>query len=138
MIPVSQKILRELDRKSYLGGLGRGQGFGKLTPPKAIEVLRSLTRELMSMVFAGNSLRGTWTGGGITISMPNSGRYMVRGRRETLASFGFRNRASSSMHRYAKEVEVVGGLRWRERAAQQLMTEVVREKSDAGPSDSFI
>jgi len=98
--------------KSYLGGLGRGQGFGKLTPPKATDVLRSFTRELISMVFAGNSLRGTGTGGGITIHMSSSGKYILRGREETFFSFGFRNRDPLSMHRDTRKAEVAGEMRW--------------------------
>ena len=104
------KECSELKRRAYLGDLGRGQGFGKLTPPKAIEVLRSLTRELTSTISDGSSLRGSWTGV-ITISMSSSGRYMVRGREAPL-SLGFRNCSSSNMHRYAGEVEVAGEVGW--------------------------
>lgn len=50
--------LRNINRRSYLGGLGREYGFGKLTPPKVIEVLRNLTRESMSAALDGSSLPG--------------------------------------------------------------------------------
>lgn len=90
--------------------MGRIQGFGKLTPPKAAEVLRSFTRELISVAFAGNSLRGTWTGGGITISMSNSDRYMARGGGEASLLSGSRHSGLPSMHRDTREVEVAGGV----------------------------
>lgn len=99
MIHVSRKIHMRHWPSSYLGDLGRGRGFGKLTPPKGTEVLRSLTRELTSAAFDGDSLRRRTWAGGITTSMSNSGRYMVRGRGEASLSLVFREFSPSSVHR---------------------------------------
>ena len=72
----------------------------------------------MSALPTGSSLRGTWTRGGIIISMSNSGRYMVRGGREASLALGSRTCRSSNMYQDEREVVVVSE-KWSEVAGME-------------------
>ena len=76
------------------------------------------------MVFGGNSLRGTSAGGGITISMSNSGRYMVRGRR-VASLFN-----PSNMYWDGREVRVESEVRWQGLAATRGRTAKMGEQRE--------
>ena len=89
----------------YLGGWDKRPSLGKLMPLKSAEVLRNLTRGFTQVMFVGSSLGGTWTGGGITISMSSSGRYMVRGASLVV---GLRKWCSSNMDWNTRGVAVKG------------------------------